>query len=206
MAKGLIYFSFIILSTGAFCQYIPADTTIKPNSKNLSFLKLPLPTQNTVKQIALKYRTGTVDLEKVNIDIKNSGIDSKAVDPNELVQYVLHESYEQTKEDLEFYAAKVKYFNSQKALMKKNVDSLRKYNEDLNARMRNTRDAYDSLTPKKIDENKVKIAEYSKMENAAITSAAIMLKKNKEAEDHLQSVLEAIKKFRQQKSGSKSTL
>jgi hypothetical protein len=34
-----------------------------------------------------------------------------AVDPNELVQDVLRESYIQTTEDLRFYAEKVKYFN-----------------------------------------------------------------------------------------------
>jgi hypothetical protein len=58
-----------------------------------------------------------------------------AIDPNALVQEVLRESYLQTVEDLRFYAEKVKYYNTQKKLIRDYLQKLR----DADARMRAAR-------------------------------------------------------------------
>jgi uncharacterized phage infection (PIP) family protein YhgE len=55
-----------------------------------------------------------------------------AVDPNALVQEVLKQSYEQTTEDLRFYADKVKYYNEQKKALRDSLAPLR----DAEARVR----------------------------------------------------------------------
>jgi len=55
-----------------------------------------------------------------------------AVDPNALVQEVLRQSYEQTTEDLRFYADKVKYYNEQKKALRDSLAPLR----DAEARVR----------------------------------------------------------------------
>jgi hypothetical protein len=48
----------------------------------------------------------------------DAGIEGGAMDPNELVQTVLRESYLQTTEDLKDFAEKVKFFNSEKQGMR----------------------------------------------------------------------------------------
>ena len=49
------------------------------------------------------------------------------VDPNELVQYVLRESYLQTTEDLRLYAEKVKYYNEAKKAVREYLGALRDF-------------------------------------------------------------------------------
>ena len=53
-----------------------------------------------------------------------------AVDVNALVQSVLRDSYNETTEDLRFYAEKVKYFNECKKLLRDNLTALRKLRAD----------------------------------------------------------------------------
>jgi hypothetical protein len=70
-----------------------------------------------------------------------------AMDPNALVQEVLHESYVQTTEDLRFYAEKVKYFNETKKEIRDHMSKLRDYESNLKGNV-------DSLKPgKAIDPN-----------------------------------------------------
>lgn len=56
-----------------------------------------------------------------------------AIDPNALVQYVLRESYLQTTEDLRFFADKVKYYNTQKKLIREYLQKLRDYDSSMKA-------------------------------------------------------------------------
>jgi Mg2+ and Co2+ transporter CorA len=49
-----------------------------------------------------------------------------AMDINELIMYVLRESYLETNKDLQFYAAKVKYFNELKKAAREHLAELRK--------------------------------------------------------------------------------
>lgn len=55
-----------------------------------------------------------------------------SIDPNALVQQVLRESYLQTTEDLRYYAQKVRYFNSQKKIIRDYLRALREF--DVGAR------------------------------------------------------------------------
>lgn len=52
-----------------------------------------------------------------------------AVDPNALVQAILHESYLQTTEDLRFYAEKVKAFNAAKKPVRDRAQGLRRHDQ-----------------------------------------------------------------------------
>ncbi len=53
--------------------------------------------------------------------------ESISVDPNELVQKVLRESYLQTTEDLRFYAEKVRHFNESKKALRAYLAALRQF-------------------------------------------------------------------------------
>ena len=64
------------------------------------------------------------------------------VDPNALVQLVLREAYVQSTEDLKYYAEKVKYFNTQKKMVRDYLQKLRDH--DANARSV-ARSQYDSI-------------------------------------------------------------
>ncbi len=49
---------------------------------------------------------------------------------NELIQYVLHESFEEISVDLQYYAKKVKFFNEQKKQIRERISRIRKTMQD----------------------------------------------------------------------------
>jgi len=51
-------------------------------------------------------------------------------DIQELTQYVLKEAYQETSKDLEFYAAKVKYYDTMKKQVRDEIAQVRKLNQD----------------------------------------------------------------------------
>ncbi len=75
-----------------------------------------------------------------------------AMDINELIMYVMHESYLETNKDLQFYAAKVKYFNELKKVVREHLTELRKVAvsiDDCGNEAKNSLDDY----IKKVEEN-----------------------------------------------------
>jgi vacuolar-type H+-ATPase catalytic subunit A/Vma1 len=75
-----------------------------------------------------------------------------AMDINELIMYIMHESYLETNKDLQFYAAKVKYFNELKKVVREHLTELRKVAvsiDDCGNEAKNSLDDY----IKKVEEN-----------------------------------------------------
>ena len=60
-------------------------------------------------------------------DVKNIAAAGGAVDPNALVQQVLREAYEQTTEDLRFYAEKMRDINRSKKAIRRYLSALREF-------------------------------------------------------------------------------
>jgi hypothetical protein len=58
---------------------------------------------------------------------------SPSTDPNTLVQWVLRESYQQTTEDLRYYAEKVRSFNKQKKAIRDYLSAMRRLQSLVNA-------------------------------------------------------------------------
>lgn len=99
------------------------------------------------KQETSKAQTGWDLQSRWSSFVSEQAAQGGAIDPNELVQEVLRESYMQTTEDLRFYAEKVKYFNECKKLVREYLGNLRDYDKELKSQV-------DSIKPgKPIDGN-----------------------------------------------------
>lgn len=71
---------------------------------------------------------------------------STPIDINDLIQYVLRQSYMESNRDLQFYAAKVRHMNEQKQAMRDYLQSLREMQDGMSSRavledIKNTIDA-----------------------------------------------------------------
>ena len=101
--------------------------------------------ERQVKEIVSLLRAGktTEAQSRWSQFIEKMAAGGGAIDPNALVQHVLRESYLQTTEDLRFYADKVKYFNEQKAAVRKYLAALREYD----SRMKDSKGAFEGRVP-----------------------------------------------------------
>jgi uncharacterized phage infection (PIP) family protein YhgE len=67
------------------------------------------------------------------------------IDVNELIQFVLSESYLETNRDLQFYAEKVKYYNEMKKQVHDETQRLRDIKQELDARISSLEEKLNSI-------------------------------------------------------------
>jgi len=75
---------------------------------------------------------------------------STPIDINDLIQYVLRQSYMETNRDLQFYAAKIRYMNEQKQAIRNYLQSLREMQDGVSSRavLEDIRNAIDAAEEK----------------------------------------------------------
>ena len=174
--------------------------TVASGQTGLKLEQLPVATQTKFKGIAGKYRTGQVDYQSVENNLKNSGINfsNMPIEDAVMMMFMLiaEDARNDTKDMLEEMnktRKKKDAIREAERLMKKELDSLRNQ----------ARSAYgtdSTIITKKVNEKQTKLFQLNNREKEA-NAAELKASGNKDAvEKHLQSVELAIEKLKQSQS------
>ena len=175
-------------------------TTVVSGQTGLKLEQLPVATQTKFKGIAGKYRTGQVDYQSVENNLKNSGVNfsNMPIEDAVMMMFMLiaEDARNDTKDMLEEMnrtRQKKDAMREAERLMKKEIDSLRN-------QARSAYGADSTIIIKKVNEKQTKLFQLNNREKEA-NAAELKASGNKDAvEKHLQSVELAIEKLKQRQS------
>ena len=195
MRKAILFLPLFFLGIAhkAFSQKIISASA---SSKDIVLGQLTAKQQAAVNAIAKKHRQGAVSLQMIKKEIRGRS-DLSSMSVEDATDIILMQVSQDAEDDLKNAEASIQSANEKKDSLRKKAEELKR---EQDARNRKLKNEYDTLRSVYSNQGDAKYKLYMGQIKTTEVESADAARKKKNAEDHLQSVRDAIHKSEQTQS------